>query len=502
MADYLNVRIEKLRGIEDLKIDLNLTPGIYAIAGQNASGKSTLMASLASIFYKDIANKYFANSTQQQTKISVALDRKTLEISPNLPNSRWRYNYNSRFSNEKLKINGFYEGSIIYGNRFRDTNPRALFEATKIIFEDLEPAADFVWENLGHILHDNRNYYKGKLFRILSTRAYRNYRFNGSPYFIVLEDGKIISQFSLSTGENLMVSVLHSIQYQLKKSSAYRELYLVLLDEIELALHPSALNRLIKFLNGLAIDRHLAVYFSTHSVELIRQIPSENIYFLRKHLNNVVEVQNPVSPAYATRAIYIHDGYDLLILVEDNLAKCLVDWIIRKEDLNKKRLIHILPAGGWENVLALNQDIVSSYILKQGQKAISILDGDIQGEYKTKYVDKGLHGNLNVFFTPIKSAEKYLRDKLVDNVNFDFYNSFGDNFFKRKTLDSLLNEYKEVGGIINDKNGKRLLNILKNELVAIGQSEKEFYTYLTEYIVEEEKQFMINLVDRLKRIIK
>lgn len=502
MADYLDVKIDKLRGIDELKISLNLSPGIYAIAGQNASGKSTLMASLASIFYKDIANRYFASATKAQTKISVALDRKTLEITPNYPNPRWSYDYNSRFADEKLKINGFYEGSIIYGNRFRDTNPKALFEATKIQFEDLEPAADFVWENLGTILHDNKNFYKGKLFRILSTKALRTFKFNGSPYFVVLEDGTIISQFSLSTGENLLVSVLHSIQYQLRKSSAYRELYLVLLDEIELALHPSALNRLIKFLSGLAVERHLAVYFSTHSVELIRQIPSENIYFLRKHLNNVVEVQNPVSAAYATRAIYIHDGYDLLILVEDNLAKGLVDWVIKKEDLNKKRLIHILPAGGWENVLSLHQDIISSYILKQSQKSISILDGDVQDDYKTKYVDKGLHGNLNVFFTPIKSAEKYLRDKLVDNVDFDFYNDFGDNFFKRKTLDSLLNEYKEVGGVENDKKGKRLLNILKNELVAIGQSEKEFYTFLTEYIFEQEKVFMTDLAVRIKRILK
>jgi len=502
MADYLKVKIEKLRGIEKLEIDLNLSPGIYAIAGQNASGKSTLMASLASIFYKDIANKYFSNSTCDDTKISISLDRKKLEISPDPQSYRWKYIYNSLYPNEKLKINGFYEGSIIYGNRFRDTNPRALFEATKIRFEDLESSADFVWENLGHILHDNKNHYKEKLFRILSTRAFRNYKFSGSPYFVVLDSGKIISQFSLSTGENLLVSVLHSIQYQLKKSSAYRELYLVLLDEIELALHPSALNRLIKVLNSLAVDRHLAIYFSTHSVELIRQIPSENIYFLRKHLNNLVEVQNPVSPAYATRAIYIHDGYDLLVLVEDNLAKCLIDWIVRKEDLNKKKLIHILPAGGWENVLTLNQDIISSYILKQGQKSISILDGDIQEEYKTKYVNKGLHGNINVFFIPIKSAEKYLRNKLVENVNFDFYNNFGDNFFKRKTLDSLLNEYKEIGGVEKDKNGKQLLNILKNELIAIGQSEKEFYTYLTEYIVEEEKQIMTDLAIRLKRIFK
>ena len=68
MANYLKVTIEKLRGIKKLDISLNLSPGIYAITGQNASGKSTLMASLASIFYRDLATRYFNNSTS--TKFS------------------------------------------------------------------------------------------------------------------------------------------------------------------------------------------------------------------------------------------------------------------------------------------------------------------------------------------------------------------------------------------------------------------------------------------------
>lgn len=502
MADFLKIHIEKIRGIESLEIDLNLSPGIYAITGQNSSGKSTLMASLASIFYRDLTHKFFGNSTSTESKISVSSNRKSLEITPRYPNPKWLYKFNPNSNSDKLKINGFYEGSIIYGNRFRDTNPRALFEAQKIQKNELENAADFVWENLGIILHNNKNHYQNKLFRLLSEKALLKYKFSGSPYFYEVDENKIISQFSLSTGENLLISVLHSIQYQLRKSNAYRDIYLVLLDEIELALHPSALNRLIHFLSELAKQRSLAIYFSTHSVELIRQIQPQNIYFLRKHLNGKVEVQNPVSPAYATRAIYIHDGYDLLALVEDNLAKSIVQWIILKEDLNKKKLIHTISAGSWENVINLNQDIKSSYIVKDNQKVISILDGDVENEFKTKYIEKGLHGNLNVFFLPIKSAEKYLREKLVTNVDFTFYNDFGDNFFKRKTLDDLLTEYKEAGGLKSDNNGKLLLNILKNELLAIGQSEKEFYNFLTEYIVEAEKELMTKLADRIKRILK
>ncbi len=404
---------------------------------------------------------------------------------------------------DDLHLNGFYEGSLIYGNRFRDTNLRALFEAQQVTKDELDVADKFVWKNLGKILHNNEKYYQGKLFRLMSQKAFDKYKFRGSPYFYNPKESRIISQFNLSTGENLLISVLHSINYQLgKRRRPSQKIYLVLLDEVELALHPSALNRLIDFLRGLSRERNLAIYFSTHSVELVRQIPAENIYFLRKHLDNTVEVQNPVSPAYATRAIYIHDGYDVLILVEDLLAKNIVEWIIRKKKLSERRLLHVVAAGGWENVLSLHDDIVSSYVIKQGQKVISVLDGDIKDKYQRLYASKGKYTNIPVFFLPIKSAEKYLKEKLVTNVDYHFYNEFGDQFFRRNSLDDLLQRYTEVGGIDNDKSGKKLIGLLKAEILDTGQHEKEFYAFLTEYIVEREKEEMETLGARIGRLVK
>jgi energy-coupling factor transporter ATP-binding protein EcfA2 len=337
---------------------------------------------------------------------------------------------------------------------------------------------------------------------LVREKAYSKYKFRGSPYFYLLDTGNFISQFNLSTGENLLVSVLNSINFQVRNKPVRDQIYLVLLDEVELALHPSALNRMVDFLKRISDERNIAVYFSTHSVELIRKISADNIYYLKRHLDNTVEVQNPVSPAYATRAIYIHDGYDILILVEDILAKNIVQWIINKEKLAKQKLLHIITAGGWENVLNLHDDIISSNIIKGGQKVISVLDGDVENYYRNKYVNNGVYGNLNVYFLPLNSAEKYLREKLVDNVDYDFYNDFNDYFFKRKSLDELLQEYSEINGTTQDKKGKKLISILKKEIIALRQSEKEFYTFLTEYIVESEKEKMQTLAERIKRIFR
>ena len=41
-----------------------------------------------------------------------------------------------------------------------------------------------------------------------------------------------------------------------------------------------------------------------------------------------IKVKNPCHPAYAARTIYQEDGYDFLILVEDFLAKRIIQEII------------------------------------------------------------------------------------------------------------------------------------------------------------------------------
>ena len=297
MKDKLKIGIEGIRGIKSLNLELNLKPGIYAITGKNASGKSTLIASLASIFYRKILLTYFQNSPSN-AKIEYELEGNKMLASKNSEQKKWDFNGD-------LMLNGFYEGSIIHGNRFRDTNYSALYEAARVQKQHLTPAENFIKDNLGVILQDNGNHYEN-LYRLKAKEAFSLFKFRGSPYFVEnQDDGHLISQFSLSTGENLLISLLHSIHFQLIKKPQ-RDHYIVLLDEIELALHPQALVRLVKFLGQISRERNIAIYFSTHSVDLIRQISPHNIYYLHKHIDKTVEVINPCYPSYATKNISLY----------------------------------------------------------------------------------------------------------------------------------------------------------------------------------------------------
>jgi len=488
MEKVLEVSINEVRGIKSLQIKLPLSKGLYAITGKNGSGKSTLMAAIANLYFRDVLNKFFYNSVKENSYIRYQKDGSSII---------WKYcnqKWSMELENGGFFINGFYEGSVIYGNRFRDTNYSALYNATKVKIEDLVPADSFIKDNLSFILHGNKDQYHN-LYRLERDEAYKKFKFRGSPYFIVTTEGQIISQFSLSTGESLLVSILHSLKYKIDQMTKKEGLYMIMLDEIELALHPSALVRLITTLQKFSSEYGIAIYFSTHSIELLRAIPPDNIFYLQKHLDKSVEVINPCYPAYATRSIYTHDRYDMLILTEDELTKRIVDWVLKKYYLLTSRLIHILPVGGWENVLSLQQDIIANNILGIGSRCISVLDGDVKKSFREKYINKGLHKNLNVAFLPIKSAEKFLKEKLIDNVDFKFFRAFGDTFYRSKSLEDVLEDYLRSRKN-DDSTGKSLLRHLREELNSRGISDNEFYSLLTEYIVET--QDMNYLHERLK----
>lgn len=109
---------------------------------------------------------------------------------------------------------------------------------------------------------------------------------------------------TMSTGENLLISILNSVNIRNNDRDTISKPCLLFLDEIELALHPSSLIELVSFLHRISEEYNYAIYFSTHSIELISRIDPANIYYIERHSDNTLEVLNPCWPAYATKFLY------------------------------------------------------------------------------------------------------------------------------------------------------------------------------------------------------
>lgn len=289
----------------------------------------------------------------------------------------------------------------------------------------------------------------------------------------------IVNQFCMSAGENMLISLLHMLNVVIVRPAKSEDVRLILIDEIELALHPSAIMRLVDFLQKLATEYNLAIYFSSHSIELLRKIKPSNIFHLQKELDNIAIV-NPCYPSYATRDIYQHSGYDFLILVEDVLAKYILENIIDENALYKSKLINILPSGGWENVLKMQDDICKSNLAGVGTKVLSVLDGDVKPDFEQLYKQKGLYTNLTINFLPIHSLEKYLHEKIIVNKDADFFKEIGDRFFKVKSLKEV------VDSLIKKNDDKAFYNYLIKNLKEQGIEENVFVQKVCEMIYRKE----------------
>ena len=480
----LKVEINNIKNINNCSFTLPIEKGIYCIAGTNGSGKSTLLSCLAQTIYKHSLDKFSEYDCSNDSKVVFQYEGSDTVWS--FANKQWKANcVNSS------KFNGMYEGSLFYGTRFDDSiKIDSLVKKGVISKESIVDADSYIIEHLSYILHGNYNYYK-TLKRIRNKQTAEQVRLRNIPYFVEI-NGNLISQYRMSSGECLLISLLHFIYNALiRRSLPDDQPILMLIDEIELALHPVAVSRLIELLQQI-INEHdtLTVVLTSHSPEVIRKIAPNNLYMMEVTEAGKVELSSPCYPSYAIRDIYMHSGFDFVILVEDLLAKYVVDKIIRRNKFGNSKLINVLPIGGWENVLRFQDEAHNTNVFGVGCKLFSVLDGDIKNDVKKIY------SKLPKTFLPINSIEKYLCNVITDSKLKNVKKAINDAFFNVDSIDAILADYISKG----DDNGKALYRKLLQNLEKRKMSEELFITELCDIIIDNvdfsdfEKQLTEKLV--------
>lgn len=443
----LKTVIHKIKCIDDLTIELPVDKGLYAITGQNGAGKSTIAACVSSVFFNVPMKEYFGK-TEDDSKICFEMGASTRV---------WQKNQNNVWEKlsegPNMNIKGFFEGSLIFGNRFKDMNYENLTRLDRIDQSKLIVADEFIRSNLGLILQGDKDYYE-KLW--MMPNYYGKFKRN---IFYYEKNGRRISQFHMSTGENLLISILNSLYMRNKDRASLSKPCMMFLDEIELALHPSSLKKLMNFLKDISDAYNYAIYFSTHSIELISGINPSNIFFIERHADNTIEIINPCYPAYATRILYDHKGYDNVILVEDDLAKAIIDRILKRERLLNNKLVHVLPCGGCNNVIDLANDVITNNLLGKRAAICIILDGDVQIETQQYIAKKKIANNIPINFLPIESLEKFLKNKLYTNVDHVLFRKLNNYIFQGRSLTEIIDEYKNNPNNAKDRDGKKLFNV-------------------------------------------
>lgn len=330
---------------------------------------------------------------------------------------------------------------------------------------------------MSFILHGNYENYKN-LKRIRNRRITKNLGLKNAPYFNEV-NGALISQYRMSSGECMLISLLHFVYNSIvRRSLSKDQKILVLIDEIELALHPIAVNRLLDLLSELTTESpNLVVILTTHSPEVIRKLKPSNLLKIENEAG-IISLQSHCYPSYLIRDVYSHDGYDFLLLTEDALAKAIVHKILLANKLTNSKLVHIVPVGGWENVLSLHRELLRWNVLGLGRQITSILDGDIENDVPITFND------IQKLFLPIKSIEKYLFEVVVEKANPALKKVLNDKYFTIKSLDSLIMEHNEKYTSKPKQADKKFYFRIKKDLESRGITEEAFINSLVDDLLE------------------
>jgi hypothetical protein len=133
---------------------------------------------------------------------------------------------------------------------------------------------------------------------------------------------------------------------------------LVLIDELELALHPRAQIGLFNYLEEIASDKSLTIIVSTHSVTLIKNAKRSQILYLEKEAH-VTTVIKGCFPAYAIGGLALAEERtpDIVIYVEDEAA-CSVTLALSKLAVANRYpadtafpTVQVTPIGDFKNVV-------------------------------------------------------------------------------------------------------------------------------------------------------
>ena len=442
--------IDNLKSISHLEFVIPTT-GIHVLTGINGSGKTTLLTCLQRLTDSYAFQRHFRTSGNTQFD--------------NFRNSRIRYEHNGahveyiyrntrwsptpRRSASLLTTMGFNNAVLISstGERFYVQNDE--LNTTRIL-----AAPNFYKTSMNEIFQTTK--YNDLRRKKLDGRGRGVGRWNYAflmPARSISGQNQYYSEKNFSLGELLILNALFQLENIANNS-------LVLIDEIELALHPKVQIKFLSFLERMSQQKNLTVILSTHSSSLIKKAPNL-IYLERNSANGVVNVEYDCYPALALQSMAVQEEVqpDMVFFVEDNYGKTILEQFISYyfNTINNGRrpIIKILPVAGWKQTLVFTVSS-SSYLIPQNTAVCAFLDSDAQTDLQNIQDDptRGpskqeilnlYNGNTQIIkFLPIAPEQglvEFLNDQPQTHV---------------QSLQDIFNEVFDISQIIIDEQNRGL----------------------------------------------
>ena len=382
------ITIKKLKHIRTLTFEVP-GPGVHLLSGTNGVGKTSVLACLRRIGHGNAFAQHFKAS--QASNLLDNFDDAEIVYSVNGREVTYAYGGERwvprpRSANRLLQSFG-YPAVIYVGATADRITPRP---------EDFRPARiraahDDIRDTANSILETD----KFNSLKVINLTPG-----GGNPAFVLQTkappQAKYVSERNFSLGELCVLKLIRSLIACANNS-------LVLIDELELALHPRAQIGLLNYLHKIAREKQLTIIFSTHSVSLLKRVPRERIIFLEGANGDVTTVKG-CFPTYALGNIAYDEerGPDLVVYVEDEAALYATEALVRlaisrrfQADATLFPTVHVVPIGPFMSVVRFLDR--SRALLPVSCTSIALLDRDVKDETIAEWRKQQNHAALAEF---------------------------------------------------------------------------------------------------------
>lgn len=346
-------------------------PGLHIIAGKNGSGKTTLFTCLSRICNNNAFRVGFPSKSNDTYdlftgSIEYHVDNNSVTYTRR-QNGEWRPN-----TKNSTVLSEFRYPSVINIT----TKDKRVFSQENIYPRQRRNTDEWLNQKLNRIFDTDRfsNMIKIITGDLRRGRATERDRRNNIAYAIPLGDGRYYTERNFSFGEIVLINLLFDIKSATNGS-------LVLIDELEMAIHPSAQIRLIDCLNDIAREKGLTIIISTHSASIIRA--QKDVIFLETYSNGRINCIYHCPPAKAIGAIGMREDTnpDIISLVEDTMAKSFFHALVQKyislQNEDNYLDIRIMQIGGFCNVMSFYKE-ANDYLFYDNVYVTAFLDKDVQ----------------------------------------------------------------------------------------------------------------------------
>lgn len=359
----LQMNIQGFRCHQNTVIDIKCP--ITAFCGLNGTGKSTILQ-IAAACYKNKNGKdfylrdFFVVGTMDPTPYKANAkvvykfwqeDRTLRPLTLSRSSNRWS-GYKRR-----LERSIFFAGVGVYLPKI-EKRDFSVYQASILCVDSREDVEEKIRTASCNIL--GRNYDQMHLCHISCGHRTSN-------ILVVNRISASYSEMHMGFGEGRAAHLVSNLEMLPDKS-------LVLIEEPETSLHPSAQHELGKFLIDVSIRKGHQILLTTHSEYLLRTLPSLARIYLYQDAGLLCQIQG-LTASEATSLMT--EGHDkaLNVLVEDDCAKAIVTEMIRRHDSSFLKTISVTSAGDYNSIRAAMRCLNDS-----GIQVAAVLDGDQTAE--------------------------------------------------------------------------------------------------------------------------